>query len=147
MLDTSNSLSRFWSKALLLLLFYFYFFLVLIFLELSLQLRAMVLPDRYIDHGSPQDQIEEVGLSARNISATILSLLGRPKEALQLKWRMEWSSCLESCKNFQTPRSLSERERERERELKVIEIIRRNDFRSLGGGACENPTQWNSFRS
>nr|POF07387.1 putative 1-deoxy-d-xylulose-5-phosphate synthase 2, chloroplastic [Quercus suber] len=47
--------------------------------------RAMVLPDRYIDHGSPQDQIEEVGLSARHISATILSLLGRPKEALQLK--------------------------------------------------------------
>nr|POF07388.1 putative 1-deoxy-d-xylulose-5-phosphate synthase 2, chloroplastic [Quercus suber] len=53
--------------------------------ELSLRLRAMVLPDRYIDHGSPQDQIEEVGLSARHISATILSLLGRPKEALQLK--------------------------------------------------------------
>ncbi|KAK7852723.1 1-deoxy-d-xylulose-5-phosphate synthase [Quercus suber] len=50
--------------------------------ELSLRLRAMVLPDRYIDHGSPQDQIEEVGLSARHISATILSLLGRPKEAL-----------------------------------------------------------------
>ena len=65
--------------------FIFIFFLVLIFLELSLQLRAMVLLDRYIDHGSPQDQIEEVGLSARNISATILSLLGRPKEALQLK--------------------------------------------------------------
>ena len=85
MLDTSNSLSRFWSKALLLLLFYFYFFSSSNFLELSLQLRAMVLPDRYIDHGSPQDQIEEVGLSARHISATILSLLGRPKEALQLK--------------------------------------------------------------
>uniref|UniRef100_A0A7N2M0E3 1-deoxy-D-xylulose-5-phosphate synthase n=1 Tax=Quercus lobata TaxID=97700 RepID=A0A7N2M0E3_QUELO len=53
-------------------------------LDGPLKLRAMVLPDRYIDHGSPQDQIEEVGLSARNISATILSLLGRPKEALHL---------------------------------------------------------------
>ncbi|KAG6702657.1 hypothetical protein I3842_07G046400 [Carya illinoinensis] len=53
-------------------------------LDGPLKLRAMVLPDRYIDHGSPQDQIEESGLSARHISATILSLLGRPKEALQL---------------------------------------------------------------
>lgn len=48
-----------------------------------LQLRAMVLPDRYIDHGAPQDQLEEAGLSSRQISATVLSLLGRPKEALQ----------------------------------------------------------------
>ncbi|XP_041016516.1 probable 1-deoxy-D-xylulose-5-phosphate synthase 2, chloroplastic [Juglans microcarpa x Juglans regia] len=54
-------------------------------LDGPLKLRAMVLPDRYIDHGSPLDQIEESGLSARHISATILSLLGRPKEALQLK--------------------------------------------------------------
>lgn len=45
----------------------------------------MVLPDRYIDHGSPQDQIEEAGLSARHIAATVLYLVGRPKEALQLK--------------------------------------------------------------
>lgn len=44
-----------------------------------------MLPDRYIDYGSPQDQIEEVGLSASHISATILSLSVRPKEALQLK--------------------------------------------------------------
>ena len=44
-----------------------------------------MLPDRYIDHGSPEDQIEEARLSARHITATILSLLGRPKEALQLK--------------------------------------------------------------
>ncbi|XP_041009999.1 LOW QUALITY PROTEIN: probable 1-deoxy-D-xylulose-5-phosphate synthase 2, chloroplastic [Juglans microcarpa x Juglans regia] len=54
-------------------------------LDGPLKLRAMVLPDRYIDHGSPLNQIEESGLSARHISATILSLLGRPKETLQLK--------------------------------------------------------------
>ncbi|KAL4376116.1 hypothetical protein GQ457_02G008900 [Hibiscus cannabinus] len=54
-------------------------------LDGSLKLRAMVLPDRYIDHGSPQDQIEEAGLSSRHISATVLSMLGRPREALQFK--------------------------------------------------------------
>ncbi|CAK9169202.1 unnamed protein product [Ilex paraguariensis] len=54
-------------------------------LDGPLKLRAMVLPDRYIDHGSPQDQIEEAGLSSRHISSTVLSLLGRTKEALKLK--------------------------------------------------------------
>lgn len=47
-----------------------------------LQLRPMTLPDRYIDHGSHEDQMEEAGLSSRHLSATVLSLLGRPKEAL-----------------------------------------------------------------
>lgn len=50
-----------------------------------MQFRAMVLPDRYIDHGSPQDQIEEAGLSSRHISATVLSMLGKPKQAMQFK--------------------------------------------------------------
>lgn len=54
-------------------------------IRVILQLRAMVLPDRYIDHGAPQDQIEEAGLSSRHICATVLSLLGRPKEALQVQ--------------------------------------------------------------
>lgn len=54
-------------------------------LDGNLKLRSMVLPDRYIDHGSPVDQIEEAGLSARHIAGTVLSLLGKPKEALQLK--------------------------------------------------------------
>ncbi|PPS14288.1 hypothetical protein GOBAR_AA06288 [Gossypium barbadense] len=54
-------------------------------LDGPLKLRAMVLPDRYIDHGSPQDQIEEAGLSSRHISATVLSMLGRPKQAKQFK--------------------------------------------------------------
>ncbi|KAH7675474.1 Deoxyxylulose-5-phosphate synthase protein [Dioscorea alata] len=53
-------------------------------LDGHLKLRSMVLPDRYIDHGSPKDQIEEAGLSSRHIAATVLSLLARPKEALHL---------------------------------------------------------------
>ncbi|KAK4761442.1 hypothetical protein SAY87_029326 [Trapa incisa] len=64
---------------------------VLHFLTLSgildgpLKLRPMVLPDRYIDHGSPNDQLEEAGLSLGHIAATVLSLLGRPSEAFQFK--------------------------------------------------------------
>ncbi|KAK4748858.1 hypothetical protein SAY87_015444 [Trapa incisa] len=64
---------------------------VLHFLSLSgildgpLKLRPMVLPDRYIDHGSPKDQLEEAGLSSEHIAATVLSLLGRPSEAFQFK--------------------------------------------------------------
>ncbi|XP_022893833.1 probable 1-deoxy-D-xylulose-5-phosphate synthase 2, chloroplastic [Olea europaea var. sylvestris] len=51
-------------------------------LDGHIKLRSMVLPDRYIDHGAPQDQIEEAGLSSRHICATVLSLLGMPKEVL-----------------------------------------------------------------
>ncbi|KAF8404729.1 hypothetical protein HHK36_009618 [Tetracentron sinense] len=59
-------------------------FLILILSRVSLQLKAMVLPDRYIDHGAPQDQIEEeTGLSSKHISSTVLSLLGSPKGALK----------------------------------------------------------------
>nr|ATN96998.1 putative 1-deoxy-D-xylulose-5-phosphate synthase 2 [Cestrum nocturnum] len=54
-------------------------------LDGTLKLRSMVLPDRYIDHGSPFDQMEAAGLSSRHISATVLTLLGRPKEALMVK--------------------------------------------------------------
>ncbi|XP_057962086.1 probable 1-deoxy-D-xylulose-5-phosphate synthase 2, chloroplastic [Malania oleifera] len=53
-------------------------------LDGPLKLRAMVLPDRYIEHGSPQDQIEEAGLTSKHISATVCSLLGKPKEAFKL---------------------------------------------------------------
>ncbi|CAL0314125.1 unnamed protein product [Lupinus luteus] len=54
-------------------------------LDTPLKWRAMTLPDRYIEHGSPQDQAEEAGLSSKHIAATILSLLERPKEALLFK--------------------------------------------------------------
>ncbi|KAL2344425.1 hypothetical protein Fmac_005710 [Flemingia macrophylla] len=54
-------------------------------LDGPLKWRAMMLPDRYIEHGSPEIQIEESGLSSKNIAATVLSLLERPKEALLFK--------------------------------------------------------------
>lgn len=46
-----------------------------------------MLPDRYIDHGSPKDQIEEAGLTSNHIAATVLSLMGRNKDGLQLLHR------------------------------------------------------------
>ncbi|XP_055829018.1 probable 1-deoxy-D-xylulose-5-phosphate synthase 2, chloroplastic isoform X2 [Solanum dulcamara] len=49
---------------------------------IPIELRSMLLPDRYIDHGSPADQIEAAGLSSKHIYATVLTLLGRPKEAM-----------------------------------------------------------------
>nr|ACI43010.1 1-deoxy-D-xylulose 5-phosphate synthase [Stevia rebaudiana] len=54
-------------------------------LDGKLKLRAMTLPDKYIDHGAPQDQLEEAGLSSKHICSSLLSLLGKPKEALQYK--------------------------------------------------------------
>nr|ACJ67020.1 1-deoxy-D-xylulose 5-phosphate synthase type II [Pinus taeda] len=51
-------------------------------LDGKLKWRAMVLPDRYIDHGAPKDQIEEAGLTPEHIAATIMSLLGKPHDAL-----------------------------------------------------------------
>nr|CAD22155.2 1-deoxy-D-xylulose 5-phosphate synthase [Stevia rebaudiana] len=54
-------------------------------LDGKLKLRAMTLPDKYIDHGAPQDQLEETGLSSKHICSSLLSLLGKPKEALQYK--------------------------------------------------------------
>lgn len=53
-------------------------------LDGSLKWRAMMLPDRYIDHGAPADQIEEAGLTPKHIAATVLSLIGEHKESLQL---------------------------------------------------------------
>ncbi|KAK4263074.1 hypothetical protein QN277_028548 [Acacia crassicarpa] len=54
-------------------------------LDGPLKWRAMMLPDRYIEHGSPQDQIDEAGLSSKHIATTILSLLDRPNDALLFK--------------------------------------------------------------
>ncbi|MFX6533329.1 1-deoxy-D-xylulose-5-phosphate synthase, partial [Acinetobacter baumannii] len=53
-------------------------------LDGNLKWRAMVLPDRYIDHGAQSDQIEEAGLSPRHIAATVLSLIGEGKDSLHL---------------------------------------------------------------
>uniref|UniRef100_A0A0C9QTZ0 1-deoxy-D-xylulose-5-phosphate synthase n=1 Tax=Wollemia nobilis TaxID=56998 RepID=A0A0C9QTZ0_9CONI len=54
-------------------------------LDGKLKWRPMVLPDRYIEHGAPKDQVEEAGLSSRHIAATIMSLIGKPHVAFELK--------------------------------------------------------------
>ncbi|KAL0905258.1 hypothetical protein M5K25_027449 [Dendrobium thyrsiflorum] len=46
--------------------------------------RPIVLPDRYIDHGSPADQLSEAGLTPSHIAATILNILGKTREALEI---------------------------------------------------------------
>uniref|UniRef100_A0A2P2N8Y5 1-deoxy-D-xylulose-5-phosphate synthase n=1 Tax=Rhizophora mucronata TaxID=61149 RepID=A0A2P2N8Y5_RHIMU len=53
-------------------------------LDGNLKWRPMMLPDRYIDHGSQKDQIEEAGLSSKHIAATVLSLIGGHKDSLHL---------------------------------------------------------------
>ena len=49
-------------------------------LDIGLKLRPMVLPDRFIDHDTPQKQYEQAGLSARHIAQTALHALGRSTE-------------------------------------------------------------------
>ncbi|CAH8282886.1 unnamed protein product [Eruca vesicaria subsp. sativa] len=51
-------------------------------LDGKLKWRPMVLPDRYIEHGSPLDQLAEAGLTASHIAATALNLIGIPRETL-----------------------------------------------------------------
>ncbi|KAE8672062.1 putative 1-deoxy-D-xylulose-5-phosphate synthase 2 [Hibiscus syriacus] len=48
-------------------------------LDGKLKWRPMILPDRYIEHGSQNDQMEEAGLSSKHIAATVLSLLGQTR--------------------------------------------------------------------
>ena len=49
-------------------------------LDHGLKVRPMVLPDRFIDHASPQRQYAEAGLDAPHIVATALAALGRRVE-------------------------------------------------------------------
>ncbi|CAK9148801.1 unnamed protein product [Ilex paraguariensis] len=53
-------------------------------LDGNLKWRAMMLPDRYIDHGAQKDQLEEAGLTPKHIAATVLSLIGENKDSLHL---------------------------------------------------------------
>lgn len=53
-------------------------------LDGNLKWRAMMLPDRYIEHGAQKDQIEEAGLSPKHIAGTVLSLIGENKDSLHL---------------------------------------------------------------
>ncbi len=48
----------------------------------DVKVRPMVIPDRYIEHGSQSEQIDEAGLGARHIQATAMNMLGRRTEAL-----------------------------------------------------------------
>ncbi|CAK9236522.1 unnamed protein product [Sphagnum troendelagicum] len=53
-------------------------------LDSKLKWRPMVLPDSYIDHGAPKDQIELAGLTASHVAATALNVLGKTREALHV---------------------------------------------------------------
>ncbi|KAE9445699.1 hypothetical protein C3L33_22403, partial [Rhododendron williamsianum] len=46
--------------------------------------RPIVLPDNYIEHASPKEQLALAGLTGNHIAATALSLLGLTREALLL---------------------------------------------------------------
>eukprot|EP00178_Gracilaria_changii_P006872 TRINITY_DN2225_c0_g1_i1.p1 TRINITY_DN2225_c0_g1~~TRINITY_DN2225_c0_g1_i1.p1 ORF type:complete len:746 (-),score=139.99 TRINITY_DN2225_c0_g1_i1:8104-10341(-) len=50
----------------------------------AVKFRPMVLPDRFIDHGSQSEQYEEAGLTAKHIHATAMRLLGRSSEMMPL---------------------------------------------------------------
>jgi 1-deoxy-D-xylulose-5-phosphate synthase len=51
-------------------------------LDHGLKVRPMVLPDRFIDHDSPQNQYDEAALNARHIVMTALAALGRETASL-----------------------------------------------------------------
>ncbi|XP_052191136.1 probable 1-deoxy-D-xylulose-5-phosphate synthase, chloroplastic [Diospyros lotus] len=53
-------------------------------LDGTVKWRPMVLPDRYIDHGSPADQLVQAGLSPSHIAATVFNILGQTREALKI---------------------------------------------------------------
>ncbi|KAG8370097.1 hypothetical protein BUALT_Bualt14G0082100 [Buddleja alternifolia] len=53
-------------------------------LDGKLKWRPLVLPDRYIDHGSPVDQMMEAGLTPSHIAATVFNILGKAREALEI---------------------------------------------------------------
>ncbi|XP_042498389.1 probable 1-deoxy-D-xylulose-5-phosphate synthase, chloroplastic [Macadamia integrifolia] len=46
--------------------------------------RPIILPDNYIEHGTPKEQLSLAGLTGHHIAATALSLLGRTRDALLL---------------------------------------------------------------
>ncbi|XP_042492180.1 probable 1-deoxy-D-xylulose-5-phosphate synthase, chloroplastic isoform X1 [Macadamia integrifolia] len=46
--------------------------------------RPIILPDNYIEHGTPKEQLALAGLTGHHIAATALSLLGRTRDALLL---------------------------------------------------------------
>ncbi|KNA08069.1 hypothetical protein SOVF_166020 [Spinacia oleracea] len=53
-------------------------------LDGNLKWRPLVLPDRYIEHGAPGDQLAEAGLTPSHIAATVFNILGKTREALEV---------------------------------------------------------------
>ncbi|KAL6532281.1 Transketolase-like protein 1 [Orobanche gracilis] len=53
-------------------------------LDGKLKWRPLVLPDRYIEHGSPVDQLMEAGVTPSHIAATVFNVLGKAREALEI---------------------------------------------------------------
>ncbi|PIA65461.1 hypothetical protein AQUCO_00100748v1 [Aquilegia coerulea] len=53
-------------------------------LDGKIRWRPIVLPDNYIEHASPKEQLALAGLTGHHIAATALSLLGRTRDALLL---------------------------------------------------------------
>lgn len=53
-------------------------------LDGTVKWRPLVLPDRYIDHGSPADQIAQAGLTPAHIAATVFNVVGKTREALEI---------------------------------------------------------------
>lgn len=53
-------------------------------LDGKIKWRPIVLPDHYIEHASPKEQLALAGLTGHHIAATALNLLGRTREALLL---------------------------------------------------------------
>jgi 1-deoxy-D-xylulose-5-phosphate synthase len=51
-------------------------------LDSGLRFRPMVLPDRFIDHDTPERMYEAAGIDSKGIVAAALSALGRPAAAL-----------------------------------------------------------------
>ncbi|MED6121676.1 Transketolase-like protein 1 [Stylosanthes scabra] len=52
-------------------------------LDGKLKWRPMVLPDCYIEHGSPSDQLSIAGLTPSHIAGTVFNILGKTREALE----------------------------------------------------------------
>ncbi|CAK8562386.1 unnamed protein product [Lathyrus sativus] len=59
-------------------------FMALDGLDGKLKWRLMVIPDIYIDHGSPAEQLAVAGLTSSHIAATVFNILGQTRQALEM---------------------------------------------------------------
>ncbi|CAK8530968.1 unnamed protein product [Lathyrus sativus] len=53
-------------------------------LDGKLKWRPMVIPDVYINHGSPAEQLAVAGLTSSHIAATVFNILGQTRQALEM---------------------------------------------------------------